>query len=389
MPRIVRFDVLAVDLPFRLAFTHAAASRSVSGSVFLRAETETGVVGFGECLPRAYVTGETVASVVDLLTGRILPRLVDRQFASLAEVVAFLDGCDGKAPPAWVADEVPQSAAWAAVDLALLDAVGKATGVPVRLNAECRLPPGLRYSAVQSSRTGRALWRRLLKYRLLGFRQVKLKLERDGFVDEVRSGWPLVGRLADVRVDANMAWSGAQALVAVRWLAAHGIHVVEQPVAAADLATMARLEREPGVTVMADESLHDRASLERLVAERACSAVNVRISKCGGLVAAYRRCCQALDAGLLLQVGCQVGESSLSSAAQLLLVTAVQRVRYAEGCFGLHLLERDPATPVLQFGYGGQPPPLPTAPGLGVVMADAVLRRAAVRTATVPVSSLG
>ena len=79
--------------------------------------------------------------------------------------------------------------------------------------------------------------------------------------------------------------------------------------------------------------------------------------------------------GLTVQVGCQVGESSLLSAAHLILVSGVRQVTYAEGCFGAHLLREDPAQPMLQFGYGGRPPQLVDGPGLGVQIDESVLSR--------------
>ena len=66
MATIAAFDVLAVDLPFRTPFKHAAAERESSSSVFLRCETESGTVGYGESLPRDYVTGESRDGVVDM-----------------------------------------------------------------------------------------------------------------------------------------------------------------------------------------------------------------------------------------------------------------------------------------------------------------------------------
>jgi L-Ala-D/L-Glu epimerase len=141
--------------------------------------------------------------------------------------------------------------------------------------------------------------------------------------------------------------------------------------------------KQSGVGVMVDEGLSDRASLRKLIKERACTAVNVRISKCGGLIASLARCREALDAGLAVQIGCQVGESSLLSAAHLVLVTAVQKVTYAEGCFGHHLLREDPAEPILQFGYGGRPPATPPGLGLGVTMNDEILKRWTVQEAIV------
>ena len=169
----------------------------------------------------------------------------------------------------------------------------------------------------------------------------------------------------------------------MRELARVGIHSFEQPIPAEDLDGLARLVRESGQDVMADESLGDRESLRRLIDRKACTAVNVRISKCGGLMAARARCREALDAGLKVQVGCQVGESSVLSSAHMILVAAVGKVTYAEGCFGHLLLREDPAEPVLQFGYGGKAPSFPEGPGLGVTVNEDVLRRWTIRGAEV------
>jgi muconate cycloisomerase len=178
----------------------------------------------------------------------------------------------------------------------------------------------------------------------------------------------LVGPRVELRADLNMDWTLGEALARMPALATLGIRSFEQPLPADDLAGLARLRAETGLGVMADESLTTRASLAELIVGSACTAVNVRISKCGGLLAALARCQEALAAGLDLQLGCQVGESSLLSSAQLLLAAAVGRVRHAEGCFGRRLLRVDPASPVLQFGFGGRPPVLPAGPGLGVTL---------------------
>jgi L-Ala-D/L-Glu epimerase len=176
-----------------------------------------------------------------------------------------------------------------------------------------------------------------------------------------------------------MAWDVEQALEVIGQLRAVGIRSFEQPVAADDLDGLARLVRESSAQIVVDEGLTDRDSLQRFITRRACTAANVRISKCGGLVAAYARCREALDAGLVLQVGCQVGESSLLSAAHLTLLQALAPltpgVRYAEGCFGRHLLREDPAAPLVQFRYGGRPPPRPPGAGLGVQIDLAMLGR--------------
>jgi L-Ala-D/L-Glu epimerase len=184
-----------------------------------------------------------------------------------------------------------------------------------------------------------------------------------------------------------MAWDVEQALEVIGRLQAVGIRSFEQPVAADDLTGLARLVAESSGHIMVDEGLTDRESLQRFITHRACTGANVRISKCGGLVGAYARCREALDAGLMLQVGCQVGESSLLSAAHLALLSALAPltpgVRYAEGCFGRHLLREDPVSPLVQFGYGGRPPRRPPGAGLGIRVDQVILQRWAVDQAMI------
>jgi L-alanine-DL-glutamate epimerase-like enolase superfamily enzyme len=393
MPTVTELRLFAVDLPFKAAFRHAAATRTTSESLFLRARLDSGAEGWGESLPRAYVSGERREEAFALLRDAILPALVGQTFSSLPEVGSFLEKCDGKAPSEWVRPDVPQTSAWCSVDLALLDAFGRAFGEPVWLGPAGAQPlaaGGLgryRYSGVVSAGRG---WRyavSLLKLRAFGFPHVKLKVEHDGVLEAARTARRLLGRRVDLRVDANMAWDTEQALEVIGELRAMGIGSFEQPIAAGDLAGLARLVAESSAGIVVDEGLTDRDSLQRFISHRACTGANVRISKCGGLVGAHARCRETLDAALMLQVGCQVGESSLLSAAHLTLLSALAPltpgVRYAEGCFGRHLLRQDPVSPLVQFGYGGRPPRRPAGAGLGVQVDQAILERWAVDQARV------
>lgn len=383
MAVIRSFELFVLDIPFKQVIKHAAASRRTSSSLFLKcsvAAADPGggskeYHGFGECLPRSYVTGESRDKAFGLLHTTVLPKRLGMEFNSLAQLVSFLSDCNGKVPAEWLDPMIPQTAAWAAVDLALLDGFGKALGEPVALVGGTWPADDLRYSAVLSAEKGWQAVKTALVYRLYGFRQAKLKVEKETAVDTVRFCRRLLGKKFDLRVDANMAWGDEEASQVMQQLSKLGVRSFEQPIAADDITGLAHLVDETGLEVMADESLHDAESLEKLIGAGGCTSVKVRISKCGGLVAAYNRCQRAREAGLVIQVGAQVGETSLLSSAQLLLLAAVPAVRYAEGCFGLHLLHEDPVSPVKQFGFGGTLPSLPSGPGLGVRVDEMMLRR--------------
>lgn len=65
--RVRSLVVYRVRVPFRTVFSHARASRAETDNVVVEAVTDAGVRGFGEGVPREYVTGETPASAIDYL----------------------------------------------------------------------------------------------------------------------------------------------------------------------------------------------------------------------------------------------------------------------------------------------------------------------------------
>ncbi len=383
MAKPIRFDIFRVELPFRHPFSHAAAERDTSSSLFVKCYLDSSRIGYGESLPRLYVSGETCEDSFLLLQKKILPQIVGINFSSMEEVITFLSGCNGKAPVDCLSPSVPQSAAWCAAELSLLDAFGKEFHSPIRLNSHNTLPPLFRYSPVVSSSRRMHFYLTLLKIRLLGFHQIKLKLTGKRDESTVRVARRLLGSRCDIRADVNMGWSLEQAIVIIPRLKQYGIQSFEQPLVSNDLSGLSELIKQTQAQIMVDESLIDEKSLEKIIEWHACTAVNVRLSKCGGLLASLRLCEKALQSGLQVQIGCQVGESSLLSAAHLILVTAVQQVAYGEGCFGTYLLKEDPARPMLQFGYGGHPPPLPSGDGLGIDMDERILQCYTVQKETI------
>src|SRR4029453_16298423 len=247
MPTVTQLQLFAVDLPFKVAFRHAAAARTTSESLFLRVGLDSGAQGWGESLPRAYVSGEHRDGAFALLREAILPALVGRRFQSLSEVGSFLEKCDGQAPSEGVRPEVPQTPACCSVDLALLDAFGRAFGEPVSLGDQPPAADALRryrYSGVVSAGRGWPYAMSLLKMRAFRFPHVKLKAEQDGAEQAAKTARRLLGRRVDLRVDANMAWDVEQALEVIEELRSVGIQSFEQPLPPADPAGLNRLDAE-------------------------------------------------------------------------------------------------------------------------------------------------
>src|SRR5262249_60543963 len=79
------------------------------------------------------------------------------------------------------------------------------------------------------------------------------------------------------------AWTPAVALTAVEQLARYGVASVEQPIPPGAPETLARLRSKSALPLVADESVVTPADADGLIAAGAVDAVNVRVSKCGGV----------------------------------------------------------------------------------------------------------
>jgi muconate cycloisomerase len=219
--------------------------------------------------------------------------------------------------------------------------------------------------------------------RFYGFNQVKVKVGIAGHDDikrlrVIRRG---VGKGVELRVDANEAWSPDEAVGRIQALEPFGLASVEQPVPHADLHLLADVRRQVGTPIMLDESLCSPADAEAAVTLRACDVFNLRLSKCGGFLPSLRLARFAREHGVACQLGCQVGETALLSAAGRHFAASVANLRAVEGSYDRHLVGEPLGTEDLTFGPGGRAPALARC-GLGVTVDPEALARVTRRKET-------
>jgi len=371
-----RLVIQLLAIPFVEAFAHSTQVRAHSDAVVVRVEDDAGHVGHGEGLPRPYVTGETVDGMVAQLQAW-WPGLAGRDLPEV-RALADLDFLDEWLPSAPVAGVVAPHAALAALESALLDLALRRAGKGV---ADI-LPPvrdKITYSGVVTAGDTDQAVRHARQMKLVGLSAIKVKVGLGDDVARLQAIRAGMGDAVSLRLDANGAWAPEQVMARLEALAPTGIASVEQPLARGDLAAWTRLCAESPVPIMVDESLVTMADLEALIAARACHLVNVRVSKCGGLRGAWRQATRALEAGLGVQVGSQVGETAILSAAGRHLAAALPEVRFVEGSFGTLLLREDLSREAVRFGHRGEANLL-RGPGLGVEILPPVRDRFALRT---------
>jgi muconate cycloisomerase len=383
--KIVELTACHVRIPLRKRVKHASHTRSATDNVLVRCVLDDRTEGFGEGVPREYVTGETIDSAVALLRRSDLAAQLE-PCADFGRAVALAERLRLTPVPGDDRD-CQGNAARCALELALLDAYGRRFGQPVSAVTPLVAPelhqprPRVRYSGAILSARGFKL--RLATWRMwaYGFKQVKIKVGIPGYDDvarlrAIRAYY--VGRRLDLRVDANEAWPAAEAAARIRELEPFRISAVEQPVPHAEVDALADLRRQVSVPIMLDESLCGLVDAERAVQRGTCDLFNIRLSKCGGFIPSLRLVQFARRHGLAYQLGCQIGETAVLSAAGRHFASTVADLRYLEGSYDRHLVREPLGTQNITFGWGGWAPALP-GPGLGVTVDPRALERVLVR----------
>ena len=274
--RFTQLELREVKIPFRFAFKHALAVRREAHNLILTLHSANGDLGYGEVIPRPYLTGESIESAWQDIRSHYWPALRELQLEVGDYPRAALEPIF-----TWAASH-RKTAAYAGLDLAVWDAWAKAAkrpgyslfGQPRPLAAPLTGPLG--------AGSFRYLWRTTCIMKFLGFQHYKLKVGNMRDLAAVRLVRRLIGPRCDLRVDANGGWEVDQAISMAQELQQFAISSVEQPIPAGNVPDLARVQKEGGLPVMADESLCTLTDARTLLAEQAADIWNLRLAKIGG-----------------------------------------------------------------------------------------------------------
>ena len=287
-------------LELRHAFGIAANSRTRTPAVMVEMERD-GVVGYGEASMPPYL-GETPDTAMEFLRRVELGR-----FADPFQLEEILPAIDALAPG--------NTAAKAAVDLALHDWIGKKLGAP--WHRLWGLDPakapvtsftiGIDTPDIVRQKTHEAAPYRILKVKLGRTREQDREL-----IETIR-------QVTDkpITVDANQGWPDREeALRMSEWLAPRGVVFIEQPLPKEQPDDTAWLRARSPLPLIADESVQRLADVRRSVG--VFDGVNIKLMKCTGLREAHRMITLARALDLKVMLGCMTETScAISAAAQL------------------------------------------------------------------------
>lgn len=387
-----RLTAFHVPIGLKKPVRHASHIRTDNDTLIVRCVMNDGSVGWGEGLPRTYVTGDSIDSAWRHLQQTNFDPLRDRELSGSVDAAACIDqfSLANVLPDAGVAvRECFGNSVRCAIEVAVLDAACRTEGCSVG-DLICRLPEAtdfaspqneVFYSGAVTSMSPGKQWLSAMKMRLFAFRQVKVKVGTKGIGDEdcLRRVRRVVGRNVDLRLDANEAWQCDEVVGKLAPLRKYNPTSLEQPVPHSNVDGLKHVRSNLGILVMLDESLCCIEDAERAIAGEWCDLFNIRLSKCGGIVRSVRLAALARQQGLRYQLGCQVGETGILSAAGRHFACNIPDIRYLEGSFDRFLVKDTLTDQDLTFRYGGRGSRL-AGPGLGIDVNESRVRELSIRS---------
>jgi L-alanine-DL-glutamate epimerase-like enolase superfamily enzyme len=366
--KIKSIEPIAVSLPMKKPVQMSGETVARADNIFVRIEADNGLTGWGEAASAPTMTGETVASMmaaIEYLTPKLLGHAADDLSGASAAMDARMYGNSG---------------AKAAIDIALHDLLGRASGRPVHALLGAKQRDRIPVLAVIGSEDAAADLREAQRSFNAGYRAFKIKVglgSPDADAARTRAICQALKRESApclVSADVNQGFSVDGALRFVGAVGDCGLDFFEQPVEAHDLVGMARVAAATQIPIGSDEGIHADDDIIRHHERKAAGGVSLKAIKLGGLrglIEASRLCARL---GMRVNISCKTGETSLASAAAIHVAAVAPEIAWGLTVTSAGLAE-DVAT--VPLGVERVHVDVPQSSGLGIEIDERLIRHCA------------
>jgi muconate cycloisomerase len=368
--RIKTIEPIPLSLPMLKPVIMAGEEVRRADNVLVRIESDDGVIGWGEAASAPVMTGDTVESIVSAVH-YLSATLCGRDAADIAGALAVMDG-----------RMYGNHGAKAAIEIALHDLTGRATGRPVHALLGEKKRSRMPLLGVIGGGDYAGDLHDAEKKKAAGFTAYKIKVGIDtpgNDAARTRDICKALGPSMLISADANQGYSTEKALAYVQAVKGSELDFFEQPVMADDLAGMATVAAATDIAIGADEGIHSLEDIRRHHERKAAGGVSLKAIKLGGIraLAEAGRLCDRL--GMSVNISCKTGESSIACAAATHVAAVIPNIGW-----GLTLTHMGLSEDIAD-------PPVPTAkgfvdsldrPGLGIEVDEDRVRRHRITIAT-------
>jgi L-Ala-D/L-Glu epimerase len=360
--KIDRVEVFGVEMPLLGTFTSGGVSKNATKCVVVRLTASDGTIGISSIDPSTTAkspnTGPELAAAI---RDKIAPQIVGLDPTNVNRMVELLDRLTPTQP-----------GAGAAIEMACIELTSRRLGIPLHTYLGGAVQDSVQFNGWIGMLPPDEAAAEAKQWLSAGFKSAKIKVgsgvEADR--DRIAAVRDVVGSAMKLRIDANCQYDAGQSLALCKAIKQYDLQLFEQPAAKEDIAGLARVRREGGIPVMADESVSDHASLLAVLKADAADFVKFGIKQAGGILKAQRMLATAEAAKIPVVVGHGFGLDP-STLAEIMLAASSRNVLPGLECVGPLKVKDTVTTTRLDISSGSIP--LPQAPGLGVTLDEAKL----------------
>ena len=326
--KIKNIEVFSKNLALTKPYTIAYKTIADVENVFLLITLENGIIGIGAANPDLQVVGETPADVLKNFQSDYFQKFIGKSIKYFRSMIYEVGTSFPNKPGTLVL--------W---DIALHDAFAKYLGIPVAAiygQHIQSLPTSVTIGIMDVNDTVREA----AEYVKLGFKVLKIKTGQDVAVDIERivKVNEQFGNIK-IRVDANQGYEIKDLETFIKATKKLGLEIIEQPLLVGKEAELSQIDQEYRSILVADESLkNSQSAINFISAPQPFGIFNIKLMKCGGLLAALEIATIAKAGGIDLFWGCN-DESIVSITAALHIAFACTNTKYLDLDGSLDLAE--------------------------------------------------
>lgn len=317
--RIDRVETFAVRYPTRGRFRFFEGPPGTPPgrpAVVVKITADDGAAGFGQSVPLPKWSYETLESAVSTIERHLAPAIRGLDPFDLAAVHRAMD--EAIAPSYSRGAPITK----AGIDLALHDLAGRASGMPLARRLGRKPGGDVTLSWTLNPKSLDEIEGLVEAGRAAGCRHFNVKVAPDPAFDvELCRRVRALAPDAFLWADANGGYEPAAALAVAPKLAAAGVDVLEQPVAANRLSAWRDLKKQGALPVIMDEGVVSPADLVEFLRLDLLDGLALKPARCGGIEPTRRQIEICRDAGLIV-LGSGLTDPDLSLAASLVLYAA-------------------------------------------------------------------
>lgn len=269
--KFTSFEIYKYSIPME-PFTIATGTMDFAQNIFIRAHTDIGLIGVGECSAFPMIVGETQSTCYKL--AKDFATIWKNKGAADIEVrLAELDS--------YIAKNYTIKSAF---DMVLYDLAAKLVNQPLYqfLGGEKRK---IETDITIGIAAPEAMAKSAVKFKEQGYQIIKVKLGKqpETDIERIKQIRKAIGAEITLRLDANQGWTFDEAVFALQGLGQYNIEFCEQPMRTYNDELLPQLCKLSPIPIMADETVYTHWDAERIIRNKAAKYINIKFAKSGSI----------------------------------------------------------------------------------------------------------